>query len=52
MIKNNLISCLNKINGQQLIVIGDIMLDHYQWGHVERISPEALVPVVRVCKEN
>ena len=51
MIKNNLISCLNKINGQQLIVIGDIMLDHYQWGHVERISPEAPVPVVRVFKE-
>jgi D-glycero-beta-D-manno-heptose-7-phosphate kinase len=27
-------------------VIGDIMLDTYLWGHVERISPEAPVPVV------
>ncbi|MBN9382602.1 MAG: carbohydrate kinase [Chitinophagaceae bacterium] len=27
-------------------VIGDIMLDTYWWGHVERISPEAPVPVV------
>ena len=29
-------------------VIGDVMLDTYMWGHVERISPEAPVPVVRV----
>src|ERR1700709_892352 len=27
-------------------VIGDMMLDTYLWGHVERISPEAPVPVV------
>jgi rfaE bifunctional protein kinase chain/domain len=27
-------------------VLGDIMLDTYLWGHVERISPEAPVPVV------
>src|ERR1700756_479097 len=27
-------------------VIGDLMLDTYLWGHVERISPEAPVPVV------
>lgn len=29
-------------------VIGDLMLDSYVWGHVERISPEAPVPVVSV----
>jgi rfaE bifunctional protein kinase chain/domain len=29
-------------------VIGDVMLDTYCWGHVERISPEAPVPVVEV----
>ena len=29
-------------------VIGDIMLDTYWWGHVDRISPEAPVPVVRL----
>jgi rfaE bifunctional protein kinase chain/domain len=29
-------------------VIGDVMLDTYMWGHVERISPEAPVPVVSV----
>ncbi len=27
-------------------VIGDVMLDTYMWGHVERISPEAPVPIV------
>ena len=32
-------------------VIGDIMLDIYWWGHVERISPEAPVPVVALDKK-
>src|SRR5260221_8395453 len=32
-------------------VIGDIMLDTYWWGHVERISPEAPVPVVSLDKK-
>lgn len=31
-------------------VIGDVMLDTYMWGHVERISPEAPVPVVALDK--
>ena len=31
-----------------LLVLGDIMLDEYIWGNVERISPEAPVPVVKV----
>ena len=31
-------------------VIGDVMLDTYMWGHVERISPEAPVPVVTLDK--
>ena len=30
----------------KVAVIGDVMLDTYWWGHVERISPEAPVPVV------
>lgn len=32
-------------------VIGDVMLDSYLWGNVERISPEAPVPVVSVNKK-
>ncbi len=34
------------------LVVGDIVLDHYIWGKVSRISPEAPVPVVNVTKEN
>lgn len=35
-------------NGLRVLVIGDVMLDSYVWGKVERISPEAPVPVVNV----
>jgi D-beta-D-heptose 7-phosphate kinase/D-beta-D-heptose 1-phosphate adenosyltransferase len=34
------------------LVVGDVMLDHYVWGNVSRISPEAPVPVVSVTREN
>lgn len=34
-----------------VLVIGDLMLDRYLWGKVERISPEAPVPVVDVTEE-
>ncbi len=32
----------------RVLVVGDVMLDSYVWGRVERISPEAPVPVVNV----
>jgi len=35
----------------KVAVIGDIMLDTYWWGNVDRISPEAPVPVVAVTKK-
>lgn len=34
----------------RLLVVGDLMLDRYWFGDVERISPEAPVPVVRVAR--
>lgn len=34
--------------GRRVVVVGDVMLDRYLWGNVERISPEAPVPVVRL----
>ena len=34
-----------------MLVIGDVILDHYVWGKVERVSPEAPVVVVQVEKE-
>jgi len=36
---------------RNILVIGDIILDHYIWGKVSRISPEAPVPVVEVTRE-
>lgn len=33
------------------VVLGDVMLDTYWWGHVERISPEAPVPVVALDRK-
>ncbi len=35
-----------------VLVIGDLILDHYVWGKVSRISPEAPVPVVHVDSES
>ncbi len=35
-----------------VLVVGDVMLDKYVWGEVERISPEAPVPVVRATVQN
>ena len=34
-----------------ILVVGDLMIDHYLWGSCERISPEAPVQVVDIAKE-
>ncbi len=47
-----LISVVNRFPGTRTLVVGDVMLDHYVWGDVSRISPEAPVPVVSVTKES
>jgi D-beta-D-heptose 7-phosphate kinase/D-beta-D-heptose 1-phosphate adenosyltransferase len=36
----------------RILVVGDLMLDRFVWGRVERISPEAPVPVVHVTRED
>ena len=36
----------------KILVIGDLMIDHYLWGKCVRISPEAPVQVVNVHKES
>jgi len=38
------------ISHSRVLVVGDVMLDRYWFGEVERISPEAPVPVVRVAR--
>jgi len=44
-------SILKGFATKKILVLGDIMLDHYIWGKVDRISPEAPVPVLDVQKE-
>ncbi len=36
----------------KILVVGDLMIDHYVWGDCERISPEAPVQILKVRKEN
>ena len=45
-----MINFKNKI--PKILVIGDLMIDHYLWGKCERISPEAPVQIVNIDKEN
>jgi D-beta-D-heptose 7-phosphate kinase/D-beta-D-heptose 1-phosphate adenosyltransferase len=46
--RTRLVDLLDRAQGKRIVVIGDAMLDVYLTGDVERISPEAPVPVVRV----
>jgi len=41
----------DRFRSRKVIVLGDLMLDRYVWGTVNRISPEAPVPVVEVTNE-
>jgi rfaE bifunctional protein kinase chain/domain len=41
---------LQEFSKLHVVVVGDVMLDNYRWGEVERISPEAPVPVVAIHK--
>ena len=45
-------SLLKKISGLNILVVGDLMLDHYIWGDATRISPEAPVPVVDIARDS
>lgn len=43
---------INSFSRARILVVGDVMLDHFVWGNVRRISPEAPVPVVEVVRED
>lgn len=43
---------LADLQGMEIAVLGDVMLDRYFWGSVHRVSPEAPVPVVDVDNES
>lgn len=46
MTSTELNKLFSDINDLHVVVVGDVMLDNYWWGSVDRISPEAPVPVV------
>ena len=48
----NAANLLERIQGEAVAVVGDLMLDRFVWGKVSRISPEAPVPVVEVERES
>lgn len=43
---------LSNVRTKRIAVIGDVMIDRYIWGNVNRISPEAPVPIVEVESES
>jgi len=42
---------LDRFKSARVLCIGDVMLDHYVYGEVERVSPEAPIPVLRIERE-
>jgi len=46
------VAILNNFKKAAVLVIGDLVMDHFVWGKVRRISPEAPVPVVEVSSES
>ncbi|TAL27946.1 MAG: D-glycero-beta-D-manno-heptose-7-phosphate kinase [Alphaproteobacteria bacterium] len=52
MIENSvLFEDLNRLSGSTVLCVGDVMLDRFVYGGVERISPEAPIPVLLVERE-
>jgi D-glycero-beta-D-manno-heptose-7-phosphate kinase len=49
--RSNLHALLERAHGRSVLIVGDLMLDHFVIGRVERISPEAPVPVVQFDHE-
>jgi D-beta-D-heptose 7-phosphate kinase/D-beta-D-heptose 1-phosphate adenosyltransferase len=45
---NPLLDRIDRFVGRTILVLGDVMLDAYVYGHVERVSPEAPIPVLRI----
>ena len=46
MKKDDILSLFEKFNSLNTLIIGDVMIDTYFWGKVDRISPEAPVPII------
>jgi len=51
MSEADLIPLVEALKQSRVLCVGDVMLDHYVYGRVERVSPEAPIPVLRVERE-
>src|SRR6187397_443255 len=49
---NALADLATSLSSRRVAVVGDVMLDHFMIGRVDRISPEAPVPVVRFERDD
>jgi len=49
--KEHIREIFKSFNNLNVLIIGDVMIDSYMWGKVNRISPEAPVPIVAVTKK-
>ncbi len=49
--KTGIEQIFKSFNSLNVLIIGDVMIDTYMWGNVNRISPEAPVPIVSVTKK-
>ena len=47
----HLVQILQDLGKPRVLVVGDMMLDRYVWGNVDRISPEAPIQVLSVTNE-
>lgn len=50
--RSSLVSALGELGRPTVAVVGDLMLDRYQWGTVDRISPEAPIQVLAVTQQD
>ena len=44
-------SLFNSFNKSNILVVGDSMIDSYVWGKIDRMAPEAPVPLLNVTKK-
>lgn len=51
-INPRLVQKVREFPGKTILVIGDLILDEFVWGRVDRISPEAPVPVIQVSNQS
>ena len=51
MVDADLIPLVESLRQARVLCVGDVMLDHYIYGQVERVSPEAPIPVLRIDHE-